>query len=50
MSEWETRYKSRDSKPEDLEQIRELTSLTQQQKLKIKDLIVRQDKQWLSVS
>ena len=41
MSDWEQRYKARDSKPEDLEQIRELRILVEQQKLKMKDLIVR---------
>lgn len=39
--EWEQRYTSRESKPEDLEAIRELQLLTEHQRVKMKDLIVR---------
>lgn len=40
VSEWEHRYRVRESKPEDLEAIRQLRLLTEQQKQKMKDLIV----------
>lgn len=41
VADWEQKHKRRESKPEDLELIKELQALTQQQKLKMKDLIVR---------
>lgn len=41
LSEWEQRYRARESKREDLELIKELKSIVQQQKMKMKDLIVR---------
>lgn len=40
LSECERKYLTRESKPEDLEAIKELTALLQQQKQKIKDLTV----------
>ena len=43
VAEWESRYRARESKPEDLELISELRILTQQQKQRIKDLIVSLD-------
>lgn len=41
LGEWEQRYRTRESKREDLELIKELKSIVQQQKMKMKDLIVR---------
>jgi hypothetical protein len=40
VRDWEKRYKSRESKPQDLELIRELKLLTEQYLQRIKDLIV----------
>ena len=40
LSEVERRYKSRDSKPEDIETIKELRFIVQEQERKMKDLIV----------
>ena len=40
LSEWEHRYKMRESKPEDLEAIRELRMTVREQEQKIKDLVV----------
>ena len=41
LSEWERRYKSRDSKPEDIAAIRELRSIVREQEQRMKDLVVR---------
>ena len=38
--DWEQQYKSRESRPEDLDKIRELELTTNQLKMKTKDLIV----------
>ncbi len=40
VADWEQRHRRRESKPEDLDLIRELQALTRQQKQKMKDLIV----------
>jgi len=40
IHDWEQKYALRDSRPEDLDQIRELKEATERQKMKIKDLIV----------
>ena len=41
LSDWEQRYKTRDSKPEDVEAIIELRMIVGQQQQKMKDLVVR---------
>lgn len=40
LTESERRYRSRDSKPEDLEAIQELRLIVQEQERKIKELVV----------
>ena len=40
ISEWQRRYHARDSKPEDLETIKELKMIVREQDLKVREFIV----------
>lgn len=41
ISEWQRRYHARDSKPEDLEMIKELKIIVREQEQKMREFIVR---------